>query len=1096
MARLVGSARSDNVGEQKFIAKAIEYFDDDHIIYWNRQQFGTEFDVCILIPGRGILVVELKGWLPETILRVENDAIIINTEDGEKAEFPQKQARSYRFNLQRYFCGRIRKNPLVFHMVSLPEISRSYFRQNRLDVPLEERFTFLKEDLESNEAFFSKIDLALVEANHWKRDPFDSRTMLEVRNLFETGIDLSEEERAHTGELQVSSEYDYSRFYYFSPEHADINSSVDEAIPEYLSGCKLYCVFSLRQQMELFVHAIDDALLRRGLLRNRDKLEITFDASKSHSPSLSPQDTSFSAFHCSFSILTSPLPELKESFMIAGGSCTQEQKSILQKLSRHSAFNAEQYFIEHAPHLKNIVVRAGAGTGKTYTMISRIAFVCYTQGVPLRQMAERIVMITFTNEAADQMAARLKAYFRCCYLLTSREDYLDMISSIDHMQISTIHSYAKQLIAQLGSSFGYGIDVGITSSEFYRRRKISDLLDSYIKQKEEEYGPEYTKRLSMPVYAIRESILDFISKLHNKSIDIASMTAADFGSLPDDTRKEVHELLAAIIPEVERQYSNELRQNNRIHLSSMMSMLYHFMACDESKQRIRELKRNKGAVQFLFVDEFQDTDDTQIDTLRILAELLDFKMFLVGDIKQCIYRFRGAKEKAFDQLRIDDCPDQWLEFSLRRNYRTDWRLLEQFDRSFKAWGNREDELLSYQPGMDKLTGTRDLNSYIHASKADSPISRYYRHIVIQKDAMRIPMLIEEIKRLQNRILYELHKRGEKLSPEEKRIAILVRENWQADLVRIECARSREHIKVQTNTGGDLYTSQPALDMMILANALLHFDEADYLYNLVTSNFFNLDIPKSNMYEKRMKIRASGSKAKADEKDQTEYLFRIMNHSLSDTSNKEISKWESIVTSLRSKPVLQVIREIYRTLEPWKNFAPDDPAKQRYYQLNVDLLFEQLISACNIDRLTISTLREHLYNCITSGVSVDSRDVASEDEEIQILCVTVHKAKGLEYGHVILPWCSAPIDYIKRSQLHISTEKTDGHLKIGYSLTIGDETTPIQNDYYNEQMEKDEKSREEARILYVAMTRAIRSFSWIDLRGKKGLSWQSLIALEE
>lgn len=1097
MARLVGSAQSENSGERQFIAKAIEYLDDNHIIYWNRQLFGKEFDVCILLPERGILVVELKGWRPETILRAENDAIFIHTDEGEKAEFPQKQARGYRFSLQRHVRSSIGKNPLIFQMVCLPQISMAFFRQHRLDVPLEERFTFLKEDLDSNEAFFSKIDMALVEANHWNRDPFDSRTMLEVRNLFETGIDLSEEESAHTGELQVSNEYDYSRFYYFSPEHEDMNSSIAEAVAEYMSGCKLYCVFSFWQQMELFVHAIDDALLRRGLLRNRDRLEISFDLSESHSPSFSPQATSFSAFHCSFSVLTSPLSEFKESFMIAGGCCTPEQENILQKLSLHSVFNAEQYFIEHAPPLKNIVIRAGAGTGKTYTMISRIAFVCYTQGVPLRQMADRIVMITFTNEAADQMEAKLKDYFRSCYLLTSREDYLDMISCIDHMQISTIHAYAKQLISQLGSSFGYGIDVGITSSEFYRRRKISDLLDSYIQQKIKEYGQGYTKRLSMPVYAIRESILDFISKLHNKSIDISSMTAANFGSLlPDDTRKEVHELLATIIPEVERQYSEELRQNNRIHLSSMMSMLYHFVSCDGSRQRIRELKRNKGAVQFMFVDEFQDTDDTQIDTLRILAELLDFKMFLVGDIKQCIYRFRGATENAFDQLRIQDYPDEWLKFSLQRNYRTDRMLLELFDHSFNAWGSREDKLLSYHPGMDKLIGTRDLNSYIHASGTDSPTERYYRHIEIQKDELRIPTLIEEIKRLQKRIRYELYKRGEQLSPEETRIAILVRENWQADLVRIECARSRDHIKVQTNTGGDLYTSQPALDMMILVNALLHFDEADYLYNLVTSNFFNLDIPKSNMYEKRMKIRASGWRAKADEKDQTEYLFRIMNHSLSDTSNKEINKWESIVTSLRSKPVLQVIREIYRTLEPWKNFAPDDPAKQRYYQLNVDLLYEQLISACNIDRLTISTLREHLYNCITSRVSVDSRDVSPEGEEIQILCVTVHKAKGLEYGHVILPWCSAPIDYIKRSQLHISTEKPDGHLKIGYSLTIGDETTPIQNDYYNEQMEKDEKSREEARILYVAMTRAIRSFSWIDLRGKRGLSWQSLIALEE
>ncbi len=104
-------------------------------------------------------------------------------------------------------------------------------------------------------------------------------------------------------------------------------------------------------------------------------------------------------------------------------------------------------------------------------MVSRIGFICYTQSPNLQNMADRIVMITFTNEAADQMKEKLKSYFENCYLLTSQVDYLTMISHIDHMQISTIHSYAKKVIAQLGTEFGYGIDVSITSSEFHRRRK-------------------------------------------------------------------------------------------------------------------------------------------------------------------------------------------------------------------------------------------------------------------------------------------------------------------------------------------------------------------------------------------------------------------------------------------------------------------------------------------------------------------------------------------------------------------------------------------------------------------------------------------------
>ena len=49
--------------------------------------------------------------------------------------------------------------------------------------------------------------------------------------------------------------------------------------------------------------------------------------------------------------------------------------------------------------------------------------------------------------------------------------------------------------------------------------------------------------------------------------------------------------------------------------------------------------------------------------------------------------------------------------------------------------------------------------------------------------------------------------------------------------------------------------------------------------------------------------------------------------------------------------------------------------------------------------------------------------------------------------------------------------------------------------YDEIIEKSEKAREEARVLYVAMTRSIRSFSWIEIQGKQNLSWQNLIETE-
>lgn len=1087
MGRLIGDRSSKNYGENLFITKVQEYLDDTNIIYWNRQVFGKEFDVCILMPEKGILVVELKGWREETILRTENhDGVIIRTPDGEVFASPQKQARGYRFAIERHVRQSIGKFPLVFQMVCMPQVSKSYYKSLRLDVIMEERFTILKEDLEDKTAFFHKLDQAFREVNNWNRDPFDKKTLLEVRNLFETSIDDMELE-IRDGYSSPYHQHDYSRFYYVSKHDTLCEEVIKDAIAQYLCGCKLYFIVPDYSQIIPVANAIDTVLAQRGLVRNRDDLERTFDECKVSPPKISSKDTSFTCFHCSMSVLNTPFDQGVPSFIVRNGKLNAAQRNLLEQLAKVCDFNAEQYFIEHAAPNKNVVIRAGAGTGKTHTMISRIGFICYTQNVPLRKMAERIVMITFTNEAANQMNEKLKIYFRNCYLLTSNTENLDMISCIDHMQISTIHAYAKQLIAQLGTAFGYGIDVRITSSEFYRRRKISDILDQYIRQKQLIHGSNYTDRLGMPVYAIRNNILEFIDKLHNKNVDVEAIEASDFGTLkPDDPHQELHQLLSTVIPAVEREYLHELLENNRLHLSTMMSILNRFVSLPENRTRICELKKSADALQFMFVDEFQDTDDTQIESLRILAKLLDYRLFLVGDIKQCIYRFRGATENAFDQLKIGEEPEEWLEFSLKQNYRTDSSLLNLFDLSFSNWGARADKLLTYDKSRDCLIGTKDYNSYLLPQK-----NRFFKKISVANDALRIPALAEEIKRIQRRIQFEEKRQHMRFSDKERSIAILVRENWQAEMIRTECAKLLPNVAIQTNTGGDLYMSQPALDMMVLVNALVHFDEADYLYNLVISNFFNLDIPKSNLFEIRTKIKSGGWRAQADEREQVNYLIGFMNRILVDTLDRE-DKWEYIVASLRTKPVLQVIRKIYNTLEPWRNYS-DDSWKQHYYQLNVDLLYEQLINACDIDRLTINTLQEHLHNCIVSQRPVDSRIPPSpEKDEISVQCITIHKAKGLEYGHVILPFCSASMDVIKKSQLHISAVKSGKKYHIGYQLNIGESAGTIQNSYYDEHTEKSEKSREEARILYVAMTRAIRSFSWIEIQGKQNLSWQNLI----
>ena len=152
MAHFIGSnLRTDNWGEDYVIQKCIEYFDDPCIIYRNREVFGTQFDVCVLLPNQGIAVIEVKAWRPTTIQRVENgDSIVIRTAEGEEAvTSPIKQARGYVFSLRNKIRQKTGKTPFVFPLVCFPQISLQDYKDKHLEPVCEIETTLLKEDLRS-----------------------------------------------------------------------------------------------------------------------------------------------------------------------------------------------------------------------------------------------------------------------------------------------------------------------------------------------------------------------------------------------------------------------------------------------------------------------------------------------------------------------------------------------------------------------------------------------------------------------------------------------------------------------------------------------------------------------------------------------------------------------------------------------------------------------------------------------------------------------------------------------------------------------------------------------------------------------------------
>jgi ATP-dependent exoDNAse (exonuclease V) beta subunit len=99
---------------------------------------------------------------------------------------------------------------------------------------------------------------------------------------------------------------------------------------------------------------------------------------------------------------------------------------------------------------------------------------------------------------------------------------------------------------------------------------------------------------------------------------------------------------------------------------------------------------------------------------------------------------------------------------------------------------------------------------------------------------------------------------------------------------------------------------------------------------------------------------------------------------------------------------------------------------------------------------------------------------------------------MEYGQVVIPYTSFSMDRTRSNSMDIMITK-DG--KVGYSIRMQDDSE-ICNDLFDRNIESRERMREETRILYVAMTRAIHGFTWIVMPRATKKTWQELLKMEE
>ncbi len=267
-----------------------------------------------------------------------------------------------------------------------------------------------------------------------------------------------------------------------------------------------------------------------------------------------------------------------------------------------------------------VLVFAGAGSGKTRVLTTRIAHLVNGLGVA----PENILAITFTNKAANEMRDRLAL----------------LGVNVGEAWVCTIHSMCVRILrSSIGRLEGYNKNFSI-----YSEVDKNNVL----------------KRI------IAEMKLDGDKYLKNARFYISDAKNRDENPYEFRRRTDVREI--ETYAQIYVAYEEALKKSNALDFDDLLVKTYHLLDDDEE---VLNYYANK--FRYVHIDEFQDTNKIQLEIARLLSSAHK-NLFAVGDDDQSIYGWRGAEIKNI--LEFEKCFDGAKIHKLEQNYRSTKNILE------------------------------------------------------------------------------------------------------------------------------------------------------------------------------------------------------------------------------------------------------------------------------------------------------------------------------------------------------------------------------------------------------------------------------------
>ena len=677
----------------------------------------------------------------------------------------------------------------------------------------------------------------------------------------------------------------------------------------------------------------------------------------------------------------------------------------------------------------HMLLEASAGTGKTYSLMRVLLRLLVEKGIEL----DRILVVTFTNAATDELSSRLRSNLTELIeqiRLKKNGSFNDLLDSweekkycsaeileklqtalnkIDDAAIFTIHGFCQRILQDFvfSSKGNYDFEIGDDSDA--KDKALTTFLRTNLPK---AYPTCPTEQLSLARDIPWADILSTATGLsRTKPLTQQMKLMKDSEHEPEE---ETNQFFNTFIDQATTLYEKNKKDKRLFTFDDLLI---------EAEERIVKDPEFTKAIQNLYgaalIDEFQDTDPIQYSIFKHL--FLDDPegskpVIFVGDPKQSIYRFRNASLETY-LLAKNEINNL---YQLVKNYRSTPGIIAGVNEYFNPEGKGPDggflnQALTYSPVqfnkkklpllLEKNGKLEPLPSFAFWSNADTK-ALSNAEALRDMEAIAIAEEIESL--LKENVLYE----GRRLRPSD--IAILVAKRFHADKV-IEQLRKRG-IRTLRSSNENVLCSKEAHELKSVLEA---------------------------MYDPRDTRLVAAAQA-----------TRIFGDSLNDLLNNDAASaqarllLENSAKIYEKRGIIAAVSNLFagaKTEERLLQYGGERALTN--YQHILELLHQQHNTIDNLQGLLRWLKQEQKKNN-------DSYTLRRETDSDVVRVETIHSSKGLQYP--VVYYLDRPISFSKSQEFR-------------------DDATGVITFYETEQKAPDdfvEKSYEESmRLLYVAMTRA-------------------------